>query len=306
MKTHRVLCLATILSGVLAVSVQAGNRHANNGGSQSRAARGRYAGPGYAPGSGYRYGGPTMGSSRRFSPIGARSMPSSFGQRRFTPGTFNGSNNFARFQNNRNFGTAQVNRFNSFNNSNRGFNNSRFGNHVFARRAADWHRDWDHNHDHFWNGHRCRFVNGSWVIFDVGFWPWYGWPYNYYPYGAYGYDAGYDQGYDQGYDSNYYNQGDSNYNDQGGYNKDDDDHGNPNYDNRGSYNSRQQGAESSVAAAQDKLAREGYYHGQINGVLGPETRHALLRFQSDHGLGPTGYLTMETRQSLGIGQGTQD
>ena len=55
-----------------------------------------------------------------------------------------------------------------------------------------------------------------------------------------------------------------------------------------------------VADLQDKLARAGYYHGQIDGVLGPETRHALLRYQSDKGLGVTGSLTMETRQSLGL------
>jgi len=309
MKTHKALCLAMIVSMVLAFSVQAGNHGGGRGGGPNSAAAGGR--PGYASSAGYRYGGP----------MGMHPMPgygnyyrgsiSSFGQRRFTPGTFNGSNNFARFQNNRNFATVQgsrANHFNSVNNSNRGFNNSHAGNHVFAHRSADWHHDWDHNHDHWWHGHCCRFVNGSWVVFDVGFWPWYGWPYDYYypygyyypysyPYGGYGYYPGYPQGYDQGYNSNYY--------DQGGYNKDDDDHGNPNYDNRGSYNSRDEGSEASVADAQDKLAREGYYHGQIDGVFGPETRHALFRFQSDHGLGPTGYLTMETRQSLGIQQGTQ-
>src|SRR5260370_1215991 len=89
-------------------------------------------------------------------------------------------------------------------------------NHVFAQQSVGCHRDLDRDHDHFWNGHRCRFVNGSWFIFDIGFFPWFGWPYSdysaydYYPsvypygYGAYGYDPGV---YDQ---SNYY--------DQGGYN----------------------------------------------------------------------------------------
>src|SRR5437879_6026409 len=62
-------------------------------------------------------------------------------------------------------------------------------NHVFAQRSADWNRNWDRRRDHFWNGHRCRFVNGSWFIFDIGFFPWFGWPfydyyaYDYYPYG---------------------------------------------------------------------------------------------------------------------------
>src|SRR5207302_11255255 len=99
---------------------------------------------------------------------------------------------------------------------------------------------------------------------------------------AYGYGSdGYDPGvYDQ---SNYYGQGGYNYNyDQGGNN---------------SFN---QSSQLSVADLQDQLARAGYYHGQIDGVLGPETRHALLRYQSDKGLRMTGSLTMETRQSLGM------
>jgi hypothetical protein len=148
------------------------------------------------------------------------------------------------------------------------------GNHVFARRSADWHRDWDRHSDHWWRGHRCRWVNGSWFIFDLGFFPWYGWdyyPYDYYYPDAYSYDAGV---YDQSVDPNYYGQG--------------------------NYDSSDQGAEENVAAAQDRLAREGYYHGQIDGVFGPETRRAIVRYQSNHGLQPTGYLTLETRQSLGL------
>ena len=152
------------------------------------------------------------------------------------------------------------------------------GNHVFARRSGDWHRDWNRHSDHWWHGHRCRWVNNSWFIFDLGFFPWYGWdyyPYDYYyPSPYYGYDPGV---YDQSVDPNYYGQG--------------------------NYDSSDQGADESVAAAQDRLAKAGYYHGQIDGVFGPETRRAILRYQGDHGLGATGYLTMETRQSLGLRQG---
>src|SRR6266403_4167831 len=50
--------------------------------------------------------------------------------------------------------------------------------HVFAHRSGGWHRDWNRNCDHSWNGHRCSFINGSWVIFNLGFSPW--WP-SYYP-----------------------------------------------------------------------------------------------------------------------------
>ena len=52
---------------------------------------------------------------------------------------------------------------------NRGLNVGR--EHVFARRSADWHRDWDRRSDHWWHGHRCHFVNGFWFIYNTGFYP---------------------------------------------------------------------------------------------------------------------------------------
>ncbi len=161
-------------------------------------------------------------------------------------------------------------------------------NHVFARRDANWHRDWDHRHDHWWNGHRCHFFNGSWVIFDVGFYPWWPWwyPYDYY----YGYPYGYGY-YPYGYGNNYgYGYG---YDDSGAY---DDQYG------YGQSSYGDQSANSTVAAAQEKLAREGYYRGQIDGVLGPETRHALVRYQSQHGLRITGELTSDTLDALSLRQ----
>jgi putative peptidoglycan binding protein len=353
MKTHKTLFLALFVSAVLAVSVEAGNRRGN---SQFAPSRGRSSGHSFSSSSGFRSSGRMIGPSQRFSSMRANSFRqrsfnsggnmASFGQRRFTSGTFNGSNGFERFGNNQNFGTIQgnrVNRFGSFGNMNRGFNNgtgngfarlenhrgqnfgtiqgnrvNRFGsfgnmnrgfngtgNHVFARHSADWHRDWDRHSDHWWHGHRCRFVNGSWFVFDLGFFPWYGWnyyPYDYYyPYYPYGYGA-YGYGYGgYGYDPGVYDQ--SNYYDQGGYNSYDQ----SNYYDQGRYNnSYDQSSDSSVADVQDRLAREGYYHGKVDGVLGPETRHAILRYQSDKGLGMTGSLTMETRRSLGMGQGAEE
>ena len=148
-------------------------------------------------------------------------------------------------------------------------------------------------------------MNNSWFIFDFGFVPWYGWsyydpyPYDYYypySYGAYGYDPGvYDQSayYDQGGYNNYNDQ--SNYYDQGNSNS---------YDQRG--NGPGSNERATVADVQDQLTRAGYYHGQIDGVLGPETRHALVRYQSDKGLRVTGSLTVETQQSLGLAQGGGD
>jgi hypothetical protein len=71
---------------------------------------------------------------------------------------------------------------------------SNWRNHVYAQHSANWHHDWDRSRDHWWNGHRCRFINGSWVIFDVGFDPGWWWspcPGYYYGYpcddGYYGY-----------------------------------------------------------------------------------------------------------------------
>src|SRR5205807_6608734 len=79
-----------------------------------------------------------------------------------------GQNSFARTENNRNLGTVQNTGGNRFTNNNR----VQTGQHVFARRAADWHRDWDRHSDHWWQGHRCRWVNNSWFIFDFGFVQW--------------------------------------------------------------------------------------------------------------------------------------
>ena len=346
MKTHKILFLALLVSALLAVSAQAGDRHRNGNGNAKATASSsaHYSGGAIHSTSGVRYGG-----SRT---MGVRSMPSSFRQRStFNSGgnvaSFNRSNRVARFESNRNFGTIQGtgggNRLSSLNNTGRNFNRtggqnsfvrsqnnrnlgtlqgtggSRFGNnnfnrtgtgqHVFARRSANWNRNWDRHSDHWWNGHRCRFVNNSWFIFDFGFVPWYGWsyydayPYDYYyPYG-YGYGYGYNSGayygsnyYDQnGYDSSYYDQGGSNYNDQSNY-----------YD-QGNSNSYDQGRNglgtnqrATVADVQDQLARAGYYRGKIDGVLGPETRHALLSYQSAKGLRMTGSLTPETQQSLGL------
>ena len=226
----------------------------------------------------------------------------SIGQRQFTPGTLSGGNGLARFDNTRGLRTTQRDRFAQIRSArqnrsgenqnlrgdragqfqNRGANrfnsngNSNLpgrGNHVFAQRDANWHRDWDRHCDHWWHGHRCRFVNNCWFIFDLGFFPWYGYPYDYYASDYYPYPYAYDPGVYDGGDANYYGQG--------------------------TYDSSDQ-SDSTVAAAQEQLAREGYYRGQIDGVFGPETQRAVMRYQGNHGLRVTGYLTMDTLQALGV------
>ena len=314
MKTHKVLFLALIVTAAFALSAQAGDRHGNNGNSQRGPARGRGSAPMMHSSSGFRSGGNRMFA--RPSGVTTRSMPqfsqrrmtgggnTSFVPRQFTPRTFSGGNNngVAQFENRQQIQTNRLAQSGT-GGGNRTIGNITPGhNHVFAQRSADWNRNWDRNRDHFWNGHRCRFVNGSWFIFDFGFFPWFGWPfYDYYPYGYpyYGYGYGYGYPYGNGYDSGpYYG---SSYYDQNGY---DSSYDQGNYDSSryggNGYGSSDRSAAAEVADAQDRLARAGYYHGKVDGVLGPETRHAIVRYQSDKGLGPSGSLTNETLRSLGV------
>ena len=107
---------------------------------------------------------------------------------------------------------------------------------IVARRSGNWNRNWDRRQDHFWRGHRCRWVNNSWLIFATGFYP-YGYGYGYYPYGGYSY---YDDGYyDSSYAANEYAPAQSDY-----------DNGDVN---------------SNVSEVQSALSREGYYSGAIDG-----------------------------------------
>jgi hypothetical protein len=194
-------------------------------------------------------------------------------------------------------GRAMAGRFNGG-----GFNNARFaasrasaaagprmanghfstgGAHVFARQSAGAHPNWSHNHDHFWHGHHCRFVNGSWVVFDFGFYDpfyWGGYPWGYYGYG-YGYPYGYpyDGSYNP-YDQGVYEGKDAPY--QGSDAGPSDENGSP------------------VAVAQARLKRLGYYHGRIDGELGPATHRAITEYQRDHGLRVSGSVTPNTLNSM--------
>jgi hypothetical protein len=55
-----------------------------------------------------------------------------------------------------------------------------------------------------------------------------------------------------------------------------------------------------TAQVQEALAQQGYYYGPIDGVLGPDTRDAILRFQADHGLATTAAIDEPTLDSLGL------
>jgi len=149
--------------------------------------------------------------------------------------------------------------------------------HVFARRSADWHRDWDRRSDHWWHGHRCHFVNGFWFIYDTGFYPydyWYPYGYGYGYYGSAYYPYDYDAGDYEGDSADYYSQG--------------------------AYRSSVPYTDSTVAAVQEQLAQQGYYRGEIDGIFGAETRRAVVRYQGDQGLHVTGNLNADTLQALGL------
>lgn len=52
-----------------------------------------------------------------------------------------------------------------------------------------------------------------------------------------------------------------------------------------------------IKAVQTQLAREGYYHGPIDGVWGPTTSDALSKYQTAHNMNATGKL--ETPSQFG-------
>ncbi|HEY2143914.1 MAG TPA: peptidoglycan-binding domain-containing protein, partial [Candidatus Udaeobacter sp.] len=71
------------------------------------------------------------------------------------------------------------------------------------------------------------------------------------------------------------------------------------YDSNGS-SDQSQSNYSIVAAAQERLAREGYYHGETDGALSPEVQKAVRRYQITNGLNATGYLDSETLGVMGL------
>jgi hypothetical protein len=123
--------------------------------------------------------------------------------------------------------------------------------------GSNWSGNWRHHHR----------SSGDQFIFLGGFgFPFFGYPYyGYYPYDNYGYGYGY--GYPYGYD--YYGGYGYGYGDQG--------YG---YSDQG-YGSRSRGG-SSVMQLQRRLARAGYYHGDIDGIMGPETRRAIRAYERSH------------------------
>jgi len=161
---------------------------------------------------------------------------------------FSGGHHFASMpaRGGQTFTRSGAGNFRTFND--RRFVNNRFVNNRFVNNRFVNNRFVNH-----------RFVNNrSSVVFigDFGFPWWWGWG------PSWGWDGGYGYGY--GYGGNQY--GDNGY-------------GNNGYGNSGYGNS----SRSRVAELQRRLARAGYYHGSIDGVLGPQTRRAIRAYEQDHG-----------------------
>ena len=56
-----------------------------------------------------------------------------------------------------------------------------------------------------------------------------------------------------------------------------------------------------IADVQSALQQQGYYHGEVDGLLGPLTREALANYQRDQGLYATETIDQPTLESLGLG-----
>jgi len=153
----------------------------------------------------------------------------------------------------RRFGGRDFNRNDRFGRFNR-FNNGRF---VRDNRFNRFNRFNDGRFARFDRFHRFNrfnhFNHFNDVVFigNFGFPWWWGWG----PWWGGGWGWGYPYGYYGGY----------NYGDYGsGY---------------GYGNSSQ----SRVAELQRRLASAGYYHGAIDGIIGPATRRAIRGYERDHG-----------------------
>ena len=122
------------------------------------------------------------------------------------------------------------------------------------------------------------YYGGTGYYYGGGSYPYYsyysGWPYSSWGYGSsWGYPYSYGSGYPYGSYSNYY----SYYTPTYGYNA------------------------SLVMAVQRRLGQLGYYHGVVDGVVGPHTRGAIAAFESRNGLVVDGRISRPLLDTLGMG-----
>jgi hypothetical protein len=72
------------------------------------------------------------------------------------------------------------------------------------------------------------------------------------------------------------------------------------YNNYSYYTPRYSYNGSTVAAVQQRLGRLGYYHGTVDGVIGPQTRGAIAAFERRNGLAVDGTISGSLLNSLGL------
>jgi Putative peptidoglycan binding domain len=162
-------------------------------------------------------------------------------------------------------------------------------NRSLSRANGNWNGNWRHRHF----GNRIVFLGG----FGYPFYPYYG---GYYPYDYY--SSGYPYGYDPyGYSS--YNQvyqggtvygDDSAYSDDAAYNN-----GAGYYNNGGAYRGGRTNG-SMVAQVQRALARDGFYKGEIDGVMGPRTYYAIRAYERSHNLRVDGAINDQLLGTMGL------
>jgi len=142
------------------------------------------------------------------------------------------------------------------------FRGGRFRDNRFGREGR-FEREEREEHEFF-------FRHNFFVAFDFGafgFWPWWWWDS----------PGWWDEGYP--YDGYY-----------------------PDYDDS-SADSSQYGADywnKLAISVQTKLANQGYYHGQVDGIVGSGSIDAIRRFQADHGLKATGKIDPKLLKALGV------
>jgi len=125
-----------------------------------------------------------------------------------------------------------------------------------------------------YNGGTRYYYGGPSSYYGGWGYPYYGyssWPYASYGYYPYSYYGGYPYSYYGGYSNAY-----SYY--QPGYG----------YDT------------ATVAAVQRRLGELGYYHGVVDGVMGPQTRAAITAFESTHGMIVDGMITTRLLNRMGV------
>ncbi len=134
------------------------------------------------------------------------------------------------------------------------------GGHGFKKGGHHGRHFGNHRHRHHRHHHRHHHRGGTRFYVGLGF-PSYG--YGYYPYNHYPY----------AYSTSYY---------------------------RPVYQGGYVGRGGVVAQVQIRLARAGYYHGAIDGIIGPATRRAIYRWEQRHGLYADGRIDGRLLARMGL------